>query len=59
MAVFSVEWRNLESLSGGSGGSWVSWVSWGSGGSGDIPEDVSTIADSLAAAAVSCTLQLY
>lgn len=56
MAVFSVEWRNLESLSGGSGGS---WVSWGSGGSGDIPEDVSTIADSLAAAAVSCTLQLY
>ena len=53
MAVFSVEWRNLESLSGGYGGS------GGSGGSGDISEDVSTIADSLAAAAVSCTLQLY
>ena len=52
MAVFSAEWRNLECPSGGS------WGSGGSGGSDDIPKDVNTIADSLAAAAVSYTLQL-
>lgn len=38
MAAFSVEWKNLENASGGSG---------------DIPDDVSIVADLLAASAVS------
>ena len=38
MAVFSVEWKKLENASGGSG---------------DTPDDVSIVADLLAASAVS------
>ena len=38
MAVFSNEWKKLKNASGGSG---------------DIPDDVSTVADLLAASAVS------